>query len=31
MPKIQIVEDNIDNLTLVRLLMEKEGHQDNVF
>ena len=26
MPKILIVEDNFDNLTLVRLLLEKEGY-----
>jgi len=27
MPKILIVEDNFDNLTLVRLLLEKDGYQ----
>ena len=27
MPKILIVEDNFDNLTLVRLLLEREGYQ----
>ena len=27
MPKILIVEDNFDNLTLVRLLLEREGFQ----
>ena len=27
MPKILIVEDNFDNLTLVRLLLEREGHK----
>lgn len=27
MPKILIVEDNFDNLTLARLLLEREGYQ----
>ena len=27
MPKILIVEDNFDNLTLVQLLLEREGYQ----
>jgi CheY-like chemotaxis protein len=27
MPRILIVEDNFDNLTLVRLLLEREGYQ----
>ena len=27
MPKIQIVEDNIDNLALIQLVMERQGYQ----